>query len=48
MINKFFITHDEDLYRIDRNFIMKVELLNSSDISALKPFPTFTIIRIFT
>ena len=31
MINKFFITHDEDLYRIDRNFIMKVELLNSSD-----------------
>lgn len=48
MINKFFITHDEDLYRIDRNFIMKVELLNSSDISALKLFPTFTIIRIFT
>ena len=48
MINKFFITHDEDLYRIDRNFIMKVELLNSSDISALKLFPTFSIIRIFT
>lgn len=48
MINKFFITHDEDLYRIDRNFIMKVELLNSSDIYALKLFPTFSIIRIFT
>ncbi len=48
MINKFFITKDEDLYRLDRDFIMKVERVSSTEISPLKDFPPFTIIRIFT
>lgn len=48
MINKFFITKDEDLYHLDRDFIMKVERVSSTEISPLKDFPPFTIIRIFT
>lgn len=48
MINKFFITKDEDLYRLDRDFIMKVERVSSTEISPLKDFPPFIIIRIFT
>ena len=49
MINKFFIMHDEDLYKIDPDFIQSVESFPSKDISLLKEgYKKFTVIRIFT
>lgn len=48
MVNKFLITKDEDLYRVDRNFIHKVEMLESECIAPLADGPHFCIIRIFT
>ena len=48
MVNKFLITKDEDLYRVDRNFIHKVEMLESEHIAPLATGPHFCIIRIFT
>ena len=48
MINKFFITRDMDLYKLDRDFILKVEKLESTDIETLKELPSFSVIRIFT
>lgn len=48
MINKFIITRDEDLYRLDRDFIMKTETISSSEILSLRSLPPFTILRIFT
>jgi len=48
MINKFFIMHQPDLYKVDRDFIYKVEVVHSKDFDALKDMGSFTIIRIFT
>ena len=49
MINKFFIMHDEDLYKIDPDFIQSVESFPSKDISLLREgYKKFTVIRIFT
>lgn len=50
MINKFFITSNVNAYKIDKDFIYKVEELPASDFPALKGLikPQFTIIRIFT
>ncbi|MBO5741897.1 MAG: hypothetical protein J6Q43_02755 [Bacteroidaceae bacterium] len=50
MINKFFITNNVNSYKIDKDFIYKVENLPGTDFPALKGLvkPQFTIIRIFT
>jgi|GEM_PF-1514028 len=48
MINKFFLMHDEDLYRIDPDFIQSIETFPSTDINLLKGEKPFTVIRIFT
>ncbi len=48
MINKFFIMHDAEFYKVDKDFIYKVEVVSSKDFDALKGVPEFTIIRIFT
>lgn len=48
MINKFFIMRNEELYKIDKDFIYKVETVDSKDIEALKDLGEFTVIRIFT
>ena len=48
MINKFFIAKDVVSYKIDKNFIMKVEVLPSSEIELFKGQVPFTIIRVFT
>ncbi|MGN0233754.1 MAG: hypothetical protein ACI4B5_04935 [Bacteroidaceae bacterium] len=48
MINKFFIFHDADMYRLDRDFVYNVEMFYSDEISELKDLPPFTIIRVFT
>ena len=48
MINKFFIMKNQDLYRLDKDFIHHSEKVRSTDIDILKDFPPFTIIRIFT
>ena len=48
MINKFFIAKDVVSYKIEKNFIMKVEVLPSSEIELFKGQVPFTIIRIFT
>ena len=48
MINKFFIMQDVELYKIDKDFIFEVQMVNSKDIEALKKMKKFTIIRIYT
>lgn len=48
MINKFFITRDVESYKVDKNFVHKVETLPSSEIEFFKDKEPFTIIRIFT
>ena len=48
MINKFFIFHDADMYRLDRDFVYNVEMFYSDEISALKGLPPFAVIRVFT
>ena len=48
MVNKFFITKDVGSYKLDRNFVLKVEALPSSEIVFFKGKEPFTIIRIFT
>lgn len=50
MINKFFITNNADTYKMDKDFIYKVETLPASDFPVLKGLvkPKFTIIRIYT
>ena len=50
MINKFFITQNIDLYKLDKDFIYKVEKLSSEDLCPIKDNikEDFTIIRIFT
>ena len=48
MINKFFIMRQPELYKIDKDFIYRVEILHSKDFTAFKKRKNFTIIRIFT
>lgn len=48
MVNKFVLTKDIQSYRFDKDFILSVELLSSSEFEAFKDFPEFSIIRIFT
>lgn len=48
MINKFFIFHDQGLYKIEEDFIYDVEMFYSDEVDALKKFPRFAIIRVFT
>lgn len=47
-INKFIIPNSEGLYRIDRDFIYRVERLSSADIEGFRDFPAFNLVRIFT
>ncbi len=50
MVNKFFILREEDLYKFAMDFIWKVEVLPSSELTPIKSHikKPFTIIRIFT
>jgi len=48
MINKFIILENADLYKIDRNFLYKMEVITSDKIETLKDYPPFTIIRFLT
>ena len=50
MINKFFITKIEDLYKIAEDFIFSVETLYSDFLYPVRPCieEEFAIIRIFT
>ncbi len=48
MINKFFIMKNQELYKVDEDFIYYVEVVNSKDFKVLKKMKKFTIIRIFT
>lgn len=48
MINKFFIMRQPELYKVDKDFIYKVEVVCSKDIDVLKDLGRFTIIRVFT
>ena len=47
-VNKFIIPGNEGLYRIDRDFIYRVEKLESADIEGFRDFPPFSLVRIFT
>lgn len=47
-VNKFIIPGGDGLYRIDRDFIYRVEKLTSTDIEGFGDFPPFTLVRIFT
>ena len=46
-INKY-IVPDPTFFKLDHDFIGRIERLDSRDIEALKAFPPFTFIRIFT
>jgi len=48
MVNKFFLMNDLSSYKFDKDFILKVELLKSTDFEEFKHAPLFHIIRIFT
>ncbi len=48
MINKNFILKEIDSYKIDKDFILKVETVSSSDVEGFKNATPFTIIRIYT
>lgn len=48
MINKHIIFDDADSYRIDKNFVLKTEIVHSSEIEALKGMPEFDVVRIYT
>ena len=48
MVNKFFLMNDLSFYKFDKDFILKVELLKSTDFEEFKHAPLFHIIRIFT
>lgn len=48
MINKFFIMTDEEYYKIDSDYILRVSVVSSKDIDALKDRKPFSIIRILT
>ncbi|MCR4921510.1 MAG: hypothetical protein K5945_07395 [Bacteroidaceae bacterium] len=46
-IDKYIIT-DPFYFKLDHDYVGRIEKLNSHDIEALKAFPPFTFIRIFT
>ena len=48
MINKFFILRDQDLYKVDKDFIYNVEVVNLKKCDVLKRGKAFNVIRIFT
>lgn len=48
MINKHFIMNYVDLYKVDPDFILRVELVCSKDIAGLKSRRKFHVVRIFT
>lgn len=48
MINTFFVTKDAQSYKLDKNFIDRCELLQSSEFDVFKDKMQFSIIRIFT
>ena len=48
MINKFFVTNDVESYKLDKNFIDRCEILQSSDFDVFKDKMKFSIIRVFT
>ncbi len=48
MINKFFIMNNQDLYKVDEDFIYCVEVISSKKNDVLKKMKKFTMIRIFT
>ena len=48
MINKFFIFHDSEMYRLDRDFVYNVEMFSSNEIAALSNLPPFAVVRVFT
>ena len=48
MINKFFIFRDQDLYKVDKDFIYNVEVVNLKKCDVLKRGKAFNVIRIFT
>ena len=48
MVNKYFITKDWESYRLDKDFILKVEALPSSECEIFEGQSPFTIIRVFT
>jgi hypothetical protein len=48
MVDKFFLTDDLQSYKFDKDFILKTELIESSEFEVLKNCPPFSILRIFT
>ncbi len=48
MINRHIIFDDAESYRLDRNFVLKTEIVHSSEIEALKGMPDFDVVRIYT
>lgn len=48
MINKHIVFDDADSYRIDKNFVLKTEIVHSSEIEALKGMPEFDVVRVYT
>lgn len=48
MIDKFFIPGNDSLFRIDSDYIQRVEVLQSTCIDALRDLPPFAFVRIFT
>lgn len=48
MVNKFFLMNDLASYKFDKDFILEVELLKSTDFEGLGQSPLFHVIRIFT
>lgn len=48
MINKFFVMTDVEAYRVDEDFIWRVELVNSKFFDFFKDKEQFVILRIFT
>ena len=47
-VNKFFISGQQSVIKIDSSFIYRLEKVESRQINALNGLPPFTIIRIFT
>ena len=48
MVNKYFITKDWESYRLDKDFVLKVEALPSSECEIFEGQSPFTIIKVFT
>lgn len=48
MINKHIVFDDADSYRIDKNFVLKTEIVHSSEIETLKGMPEFDVVRVYT